>query len=189
MIKTRYALALSAILVSPFSQADDITDAVDEAMSAYKEGELSEAVSQLDYAAGLIRQQKAEAIKAVFPKPLSGWQASEIDSEAAGGMMMGGGISAEREYSKGDAYITIDLVTDSPMLQSMMGMLNNPSLITMNGGKLIKIQGHKAILNDQEEDPEIILIVDSNAMFTLHASGASVDELKAYGEALNLEAL
>lgn len=185
----RLALALSALLFTPLTLADEITDAVDEAMSAYKDGQLSEAVSQLDYAAGLIRQQKAEAIKAVFPKPLSGWEASEIESEAAGGMMMGGGISAEREYNKGDAYITIDLVTDSPMLQSMMGMLNNPSLITMNGGKLIKIQGHKAILNAQDQDPEIILIIDSNAMFTLSANGASVDDLKAYGEALDLDAL
>lgn len=189
MTKTHLTLALSAILLTPFSQADEITDAVDEAMSAYKEGELSEAVSQLDYAAGLIRQQKAEAIKAVFPKPLSGWDATDIESEATGGMMMGGGISAEREYTKGDAYITIELVTDSPMLQSMMGMLNNPSLVTMNGGKLTKIQGHKAILNDQNGDPEIILIIDSNAMFTLRADGATTKELKAYGEALNLEAL
>ncbi|MDO6748557.1 hypothetical protein [Gilvimarinus sp. 1_MG-2023] len=178
------ALALPCI-----AQADEITDAVDEALTAYKDGQLSEAVSQLDYAAGLIRQQKAEAILAVYPDPLSGWSADEPESQSSGGMMMGGGITASRTYRQGDNRINIDLVTDSPMLQSMMAMFNNPSLITMGGGKLIKIQGHKAIFNNQNEDSEIMLIVNGNAMFTLKARGASDDDLKAYGEALNLEAL
>ncbi|MDO3383696.1 hypothetical protein [Gilvimarinus algae] len=189
MKQTRFALALCASLLAAPALADDITDAVDEAMAAYKDGKLSEAVSQLDYAAGLIRQQKAEAIKAVFPKPLSGWSGSEAESQSAGGMMMGGGITANRNYTKGDASVDIELVTDSPLLQSMMGMFNNPSLITMNGGKLIKVQGQKAILNEQSGDPEIILIVNGSAMFTLRASGASTDDLKAYGEALNLDKL
>lgn len=178
-----------ALALSTTTWADEITDAVDEAMNAYKDGQFSEAVSQLDYAAGLIRQKKAEGILAVFPDPLSGWSAEDAESQAAGGMMMGGGITANRSYSKGDMSISIELVTDSPLLQSMMGMFNNPSLITMSGGKLIKIQGHKAILNGQSQDPEVILIVDGNAMFTLRANGASEDDVKAYGEALNLEAL
>jgi hypothetical protein len=170
-------------------QADEVTDAIDEGVSAYKSGDLSEAANQLNYAAGLIGQQKAEAVKAVFPDALSGWEASEIESESAGGMM-GGGISANREYAKGDAEVTIELVMDSPMLQSMMGMINNPSIITMNGGKLIKIQGQKAIYNGDEDRPELTLIINNNAMFTLKAGhGTALDDLKAYAEALNLDKL
>ncbi|MDO3384756.1 hypothetical protein QWI17_02765 [Gilvimarinus sp. SDUM040013] len=178
-----------ALTLPAASLADEVTDAVDEAISAYKDGQLTEAVSQLDYAAGLIRQQKAEGILAVFPDPLSGWSAEDAESQSAGGMMMGGGITANRTYNKGNMNISIELVTDSPLLQSMMGMFNNPSLITMNGGKLIKVQGHKAIYNGQQNDPEILLIVNGNAMFTLRTNGASGEDLKAYGEALNLDAL
>ncbi|MBU2884463.1 hypothetical protein KO507_01645 [Gilvimarinus agarilyticus] len=189
-MKTFAITTLACALALPcIAQADEITDAVDEAITAYKDGQLSEAVSQLDYAAGLIRQQKAEAILAVYPDPLSGWSADQAESQVSGGMMMGGGITASRSYSRGDTEVSIDLVTDSPLMQSMMAMFNNPSLITMSGGKLIKIQGHKAILNDQNENPEIMLIVNGNAMFTLKARGASSDDLKAYGEALNLDAL
>lgn len=190
-MKTLKALLLiSSCSLASLALADDVTDAVDEGMAAYKAGNFAEAVSQLDYAAGLIRQQKAAAIVNVFPEPLSGWSAQDAESQSAGGMMMGGGITANRTYNKGDARISMELVTDSPLLQSMMGMFNNPSLITMNGGKIIKIQGHKAIYNGQQQNPEVILIVNGNAMFTLRASGgATEDDLKAYGEALNLEVL
>lgn len=184
---------LAAVVAFNFNMeagADEITGAIDEAVSAYKDGQLAEAASQLDYAAALIRQQRAKALEAVFPKPMKGWTADEAESESAGGAMMGGGISASRGYTRGESEVRIELVTDSPMLQSMMGMLNNPALITMNGGKLIKIQGHKAILNNEEENqPEITLIVDGKAMFTLTGYGISVDELKAYGEALKLDVL
>lgn len=181
------AIALS--LASSSLYADEVTDAVDEGLSAYKSGDLSTASSQLDYASGLIRQQKAESIKVVFPNALSGWEASEVESESSGGMM-GAGISANREYYKGDADVSIELVMDSPMLQSMMGMINNPSMITMNGGKLVKVQGQKAIYNGDKDYPELIMIIDNNAMFTLKANGgATLDDLKAYGEALDLEAL
>ncbi|WP_339898347.1 hypothetical protein [uncultured Gilvimarinus sp.] len=181
------AIALS--LASSSLYADEVTDAVDEGLSAYKSGDLSTASSQLDYASGLIRQQKAESIKVVFPNALGGWEASEVESESSGGMM-GAGISANREYYKGDADVSIELVMDSPMLQSMMGMINNPSMITMNGGKLVKVQGQKAIYNGDKDYPELIMIIDNNAMFTLKANGgATLDDLKAYGEALDLEAL
>jgi hypothetical protein len=190
---TRYAATLTAIVLALAAsglKADEVTDAIAQGTSAYKSGDLTEAGSQLKYAAGLIAQQKAKAVTAVFPDALSGWSAGKITSSSAGGMM-GGGISANRTYQKDASKISIELVMDSPMLQSMMGMINNPSVITMSGGKLINIQGHKTIYNGNTERPELILIIDGNAMFTLKARGesAGLDELKAYGEALDLDAL
>lgn len=192
-LTTRYAAIVTATvfaLAASGLKADEVTDAITQGASAYKSGDLTEASSQLKYAAGLIGQQKAEAIKAVFPDALNGWSAGKIASRSAGGIM-GGGISANRSYQKDTGKISIELVMDSPMLQSMMGMINNPSVITMSGGKLINIQGHKSIYNGNTERPELILIIDGNAMFTLKARGdaAGLDELKAYGEALELEAL
>ena len=183
------ASAITLGLLALPTLADEVTDAIKEGSDAYKDGNYSEAASQLDYASGLIRQKKAEAITAVFPDALSGWTASEASSESAGGMMMGGGITANRSYDKGDASVSIELIMDSPMLSTMMGMFSNPSLITMNGGKMIKIQGQTAILNQQSGNPEVILIVNNNAMFTLRGKGASVDDVKAYGEKLHLDKL
>ncbi len=191
---TTYRHLLCALCVAVFAPlsvyAGEIEDAIQEGLSAYKSGDLTTAAAQLDYAATLIRQAKAGKITAVFPEPFPGWEADQAESNSAGGMMMGGGITANRSYSKGDARVDIQLVMDSPMLQSMMAMFSNPSMIAMTGGKLTKVQGHKAMFKkESEEDMQITLIVNNNALFTLDGSGVSEKELKAYAEKLNLNAL
>src|SRR5690606_40271200 len=58
--------AIRAVLLSFFmgsslwTLADDVTDAIDDGISAYKKGAYSEAASQLEYAASLVRQKKAD---------------------------------------------------------------------------------------------------------------------------------
>ncbi|HEY7884638.1 MAG TPA: hypothetical protein VIC08_06770 [Cellvibrionaceae bacterium] len=190
-MKNTLRLAILALFISCslWASADDVTDAINEGISAYKEGAYSKAASQLEYAASLVRQKKAEEILAVFPDALSGWTASEAKSESAGAAMFGGGITASRSYSKDDTRIDIEMIMDSPMLASMAGMFSNPSLITMNGGKLIQVQGQQGILNEQSGNPEVMLMVNNNAMFTLRGSNASTDDVKAYAEALRLNKL
>ena len=182
--------AIAAVMaLCPFmAQADDITDAINEGLQGYKSGDLAKAAAQLDYASTLIRQKKSEKIIAVFPEPKAGWQADEPQSEA-GAAMMGGGITAERQYSKGDAYIDIKLVMDSPMMQSMMAMFSNPAMIAMGGGKVIKVQGNSAKLDVNGDQIEITLIVNNNAMITISGQGASLDDVKSYANGLLLNKL
>jgi len=170
--------------------ADDVTDAIDEGLKTYKEGDYTQAISQLDYASTLIRQKKAEKIVEVFPAPLSGWEAEEAESESAGSMMMGGGISANRRYFQGDdKSVTIEMMMDSPMMQSMMALFNNPSLIAMSGAKVVKIQGNMAKLEDRGDSKEIMFVVNNNALFTLKGQNVSVEELTRYGEAIDFKKL
>ena len=94
-----FFFALCAFTVTV--QASEVEEAIQQGLSAYKSGDFSTAVSQLDYAATLIRQEKAGKITAVFPSALAGWEAEEAESNSAGGMMMGGGITANRLIAKG----------------------------------------------------------------------------------------
>jgi len=169
--------------------ADEVSDAISEGLNHYKKGDLTNAAAQLDYAATLIRQQKAGKITAVFPDPMAGWTAEEAESNSAGGMMLGGGITANRSYYKGDNSVEIELVMDSPMLQSVLMMFNNPSMIAMSGAKLIKVQGNKGMLRDEDSSVEIQLVINNNALFTIRGYGVSVSEVKAYAEALRLDKL
>lgn len=189
MIFIKNIFAAAVLVLSLNLSADEISDAISEGLANYKKGDLSAAVSQLDYAATLIRQQKAGKITAVFPEPLAGWNADKAESNSAGGMMMGGGITATRSYYKGDQSVEIELVMDSPMLQSVLMMFNNPSMIAMSGAKLIKIQGNKAMLRDEDGDVEIQLIINNNALFTIRGNSVSANEVKDYAEALKLEAI
>ncbi|MAM86281.1 hypothetical protein [Allohahella sp. A8] len=182
-------IAAGLALASAAAIADEITEAIDTGLSAYKDGDMSTAASQLDYASTLIRQKKAEQITGVFPEPLSGWTAEDAQSESSGAAMFGGGISANRSYQKGDSYLTIELVMDSPMLQSMMGMFNNPSMIAMQGGKLIKIAGNNAMLEEDGERTKIVFVANNTALFTLTGDGMKADEVKAYANAIKLDKL
>ncbi|GAA3961363.1 hypothetical protein [Allohahella marinimesophila] len=182
-------IAVGLALTPAAATADEITEAIDTGLSAYKDGDMSTAASQLDYASTLIRQKKAEQITAVFPDPMSGWEAEDAESESSGAAMFGGGISANRSYRKGDADLTIELVMDSPMLQSMMGMFNNPSMIAMQGGKLIKIAGNNAMLEEKDDRTKIVFVANNSALFTLTGNGVKTDEVKAYANAIKLDKL
>lgn len=184
-------LVASLALAAPLQAAEDpaVAEAIEAGLQHYRKGELSQASSQLDYASALIRQQRAGEVVGVFPEPLPGWQADEPASES-GGMMLGGGINASRYYYKEDsARLEIELVLDSPLLQSVMAMLTNPSMIAMSGGKLVKVQGHNAMLSTESGEPELTVIVNGNAMFTLSGEGVKINELQAFANALQLDKL
>lgn len=161
-------LALASLLVSFSVSANEVVDAVNTGLKHYQAGEFSQATAQLDYAATLIRQEKAEYVKQAFPAAPSGWTAEQASAEAAGSGMFGGGISANREYRKGDKNIRMELMMDSPMLQAVSGMLSNPSMIAMTGGKVIKVQGISAMSRDDGSGSlEIQFIAPSNALVTV----------------------
>ena len=63
------------LLLTAFSQAlpaDDVTESIDEALEAYKEGEYTEAIESLTYAAQVIGQKKAEQLSAFLPDAIEG---------------------------------------------------------------------------------------------------------------------
>ena len=69
-------------------------------------------------------------------------------------MMMGGGITANRRYRKDSQSIEIELMVDSPMLQTMLAMFNNPAMITSMSGiatLTTKINGNNAMYEQNGE--------------------------------------
>jgi len=171
--------------------ADDVTDSINEALDQYKKGEYAGAIGSLNYASQLIGQKKGEALETVLPKPLAGWNAEKTSSQAAGAAMFGGGITAERTYTKDDREVKVNIITDSPMLQGLMMMFNNPMFATSDGGKLEKINGQKAIVKYDESNRsgEIKIIIANR--FLVGAEGNNVDlkDLKDYAAAIDFNKL
>jgi hypothetical protein len=101
--------------------------------------------------------------------------------------MFGGGVSAERQYRKDNSQMTVQIVTDSPILQGVMMMLTNPAMATASGGKLKKIQGQKAIVNYTPDNGrgEIQIAVAGKFLVTLNGSDITQDELEGYAEAID----
>ena len=173
--------------------ADETADTIENAKTLYKTGKLAEAVNELNYAINQIQQMQMEKYKAVFPAAQLGWQAEEFNAEAAAMAFMGGGISVSRRYttSTGNDYyedqksVNITLVSDSPMLSSLLMMFNNPMFLGAN--KMVTIQGERAIESKNESGVpnELQFVIANRVMLTVDASNCSKDELYAYANKID----
>ncbi|MDY0041184.1 MAG: hypothetical protein RBS57_12800 [Desulforhabdus sp.] len=191
-------LALVLTLVASFhsaARADEIIDQIEEGLQLYEKGSYSEAVTTLNFAVGQIQQKQAAGLKNVFPEPLAGWQAEESKGEFAPAAFMGGGISASRRYyvENQDKSVNIEIVTDSPLLQSVMLFFTNPAFFASQpDAKLVKIQGQKAIQKFTREDREgeISIVVGSRMLVSIKGQAMdNPDDLLAYANAIDYKAL
>ena len=171
------------------AEEDDVVNSINEGMEFYQSGEFAEATSSLNYAVQLIQQKKGESLSGLLPEPLDGWEAEEAQSQAAGAAMFGGGVTAERSYSKDNSRISIQIVTDSPMLQGVMMMFSNPMFATADGGKMVRVGRQKAIVKftPEDESGDLQMVVNNRFLVTVEGSGVSNDDLVNYAKAIDTQ--
>jgi hypothetical protein len=133
-------LVLAAVGFAGSARADDVSDQIQQALSAYQRHDRQGALSALDTAANLLRQQRADALKALLPLPPPGWSADTAETTAIAAAMFGGGASASRTYHKGDQQVDVQITADNPMLQGMAALVNSP-LAAASGIKTVVIGG------------------------------------------------
>lgn len=169
--------------------ADEVNDTVAEALKAYESKEFSQAVELLDYASQLIRQQKGAQLESVLPAPLEGWEAETASSNAAAGAMFGGGVTAERKYKNGNKHVTVSLVTDSPMVQSMTALYRNPMFASAGGGKVKRVHGETAVVKyESDKNRGEVTLVIGNVLLSVKGK-ADEDELLAFMENVDVAKL
>ncbi len=180
------ALTATALVVL----ADEVTDYITAAGKAYSDGNFSEALQSLDTVGQLIRQKKSEAVMKILPTAPSGWTAGEPESEGTGGMM-GGIVSAKREYRKDNARIEVQVQSDSPLLQAMIPMFANPMLLTASGAKLELVKGAKYAVtyNKQEKNGDAKAVIDNRYIVTINGSDVTREELVAFAQTVDASAL
>ncbi len=151
------------------AMADEVTDALDAARSAYDAGDVGGAMDELAYATGLLQAMRADGLAAFLPEAPEGWT-REVSTEMAGAMaMMGGGTGVEATYSSPEQGFSISVMADSPMLMAMAPMMANPMMLSASGGKLHRLGDIKAI----EMDGSLMALVANR--FLVQAEGAPVE--------------
>lgn len=198
MINSRsvFLLIILAVIYLPIAviaaeDKDDVLTTIDEAVKQYKAGDFAGAASNLDYASQLVRQKKSERMKDLLPEPLAGWQGKPANAQALGTAVFGGGVTVSRDYTKGDGSVSIEIVSDSPVLQSVMMMLNNPMFAGASGGSLKTIKGQRAIINydDGAQGGDINIVVADRFMITVKGSRVDQKTLIGYAEAIDFASL
>jgi len=103
--------------------------------------------------------------------------------------MFGGGVTAEREYTKDNALVTISIMSDSPMLQSVMMLFSNPMFATADGGKMERIGRQKAIVKYTPADKagDLQMVVNNRFLVTVEGNDISRDELLGYAKVIDLK--
>lgn len=186
------AALLALTLLPPLVHAEDeVLRTVDEAVSQYRKGDFAGAASNLDYAAQLIRQKKSEEMKSLLPEPIAGWVAEPASAQALGTAVFGGGITVSRTYSKPPSSLSIDIVSDSPLLQSLVMMLNNPMFVGASGGKLEAVKGQRAIVkyNETTASGDLNIVVDNRFMVTVKGQKIARQDLLAFAGLVNFAEL
>jgi len=164
-------LLLLSLAVALPAAADQIGGQLEKGLKLYQEGKLSQAISEIEFALAQLKQKKAEALSRIFPEPLPGWTAEKAQGSSAGGAMLGGGITASRRYAdQGKGRVKVEVVTDSPLIQSLAMMLSNPMFLQSGkAGKLVLFQGHKAVLKDKGQRAELQCLLEGKVLLRVSA--------------------
>ncbi len=143
------------IFGSSIASADEVEQAIQEGLEKYKAAEYSGAGQSLQYAINLLNEKKGNQLLGLLPGDVDGWTASEGEMQSLG--ILGGGITATRDYTKDELAAKITVTVDSPLVQQMLGMLSNPLFAGQLGMKMRKIDGQDALYNPQSGEVSIVL--------------------------------
>ena len=181
------AALLAATIAATDAHADDVTDQINEALKAYQNHDTQTAIVALDAAANLLRQARAEGLKKLLPPTPPGWTADNAETTAISVAMLGGGITASRTYHNGDQQVEVQIVTDSPMLQSLAGLLNSP-IAAMGGMKTVVVGGRRMSYNEGDNS-YMALVADKIIVKIEGNSGTPDPTLKSFIQAIDFGAL
>jgi len=175
--------------------ADEISDTIETAKKLYQEGKYSEASGELQFALGQIQNLQAEQLKKLLPDSLPGWTAKEASASAGTMGLFGAGITASKTYTKEDTResIEVEILTESPLLQSVMMFLTNPMMLAgQPDTKLVRIKGEKGLekFSAQNKQGELSVILDGKTLVTVRGSRITDKEiLYKYMEKVDFEAI
>ncbi|MGA0543356.1 hypothetical protein [Neotabrizicola sp. VNH66] len=135
------ALLLCLALPAP-ALADEVSDALSEALAAYEAGDLNTTSARMITAQKALQTQLTAKLAAFLPAAPEGWTLSQNTDTVDGMAMMGmAGVLIEGVYADaaGNSF-TLTLTADSPLVLSMAGILGNPQMMAMMG-KVTKVGG------------------------------------------------
>lgn len=174
--------ALLLILAPAGAFADEVEDSLNAALDAYRDGDVTFALEELDFARARLLAAKADALGAFLPAAPDGWS-QDLDEDISAGMaMMGGGSGAAATYypEGGGAGVTITLMADSPMVSGMAVMVTNAAAM----GATIERVGRQTFAM---QDDQMIALVANRVL--VQAEGGDKDAKLALLEQIDFRAL
>jgi hypothetical protein len=186
MIARICVLFLALAVAGAMARADDVTDQINEALSAYGRKDMPTAIAGLEAALDLLRQRRADAYGALLPATPAGWTADDVETVSIGVAVVGGGTGATRKYHKGDDTVTVSILADSPLLQAMSALASS-GLAAMGGMRTQVINGRRTMY--MKDDGAYMTIVGDRVLVRVEGKGLPEDTLKQFLTAIDFAAV
>lgn len=149
MKKIILSIVLFSLSAALFAQGQAETY-INEALGYLKSKSYKQAQMSLQDAISEINNYLAQEVLNQLPEEINGLKAnkSEDNSNSAGMSIMGGGMSISRKYAKADSKQTaeIDIIANSPLINTMSMFLNNPAMMNSNNQKSVRVGTKRAML-------------------------------------------
>ncbi len=173
-------LLLAAALVFPvIAPADEVEDALHEALKLYKEGKYTEASTSVQLVLNGINEKRGGAISSALPDKIGGWTGGEVNSTNTLAVL-GAGSTVERAYTKDARSASITIIAESPMINQVVGLMSNPAIAGLAGLKMKKAGDNTVTIQKDAGMGQIV--VDNRFLIQIQGSGlkeADILELAA----------
>ncbi|WP_404413301.1 hypothetical protein LG277_07275 [Vreelandella aquamarina] len=194
-IPLRSAVAATALTLSmaQAALADEVIEQIELGLDLYQEEEFGAAITELEFAIEDMRKLMSGEIAQTFPEAPDGWTAEEAESGGSGGaagMLGAGGSSLERVYSEdeGEGQLTASMMMDSPLIQSMGALFNNPAMIAAQPNMERVRMGREAAVvkwEPERSQAEVSLLLDGRIMMQVKGNNiasqdVAVDLMRAW---------
>lgn len=179
-MKKLFLLSISLPLAfTAFSQ--EFTKQVSTARSAYAAGKLDDSRFAMQQMLQEIDMVIGKEVLKILPAKMEDQSASTSKDQVTGtsGFI---GTAIHREYGTADKMVTLDIITNSPLIGTFNAILSVPFIANTGDQKVIKIDGYKAVVQkvsgatEGTSDYEVQLPLHNN-LITLKAPGFTQEQV------------
>ena len=179
---------LALLITSTSAQAeekkkDSIEQGLREAFSAYQKGDLENVTLKLKEILKAIDEKQAAQVGAVLPDQIEEWKASPLKRENL--VAVGGGISMKRTYTLKEKSITAKVVKDSPLVDELLKILSNRSVLKHTGKRVHTIAGEAALVDSERK---LLIGIDGEILLELEGDNdCETKDIVAFARKLDLK--
>ncbi len=182
MTTMKKILFLLSIAITAFAaQGQEFNTQLTTARTAYKAGKLDESRFAMEQLLQEIDMMVGKEVLKILPAKIEDKAANTAGDNVSGASGYFG-VVIHREYGTPEKNISVEILSNSPLITSLNAMLSLPMIGGAGGdSKVVRISGYKALLNKvsgegDKSDYEIQLPMNT-ALITLRAPGYTQDQV------------
>jgi hypothetical protein len=183
-----------AALVAFNASAQDFDKNIASARSSYGSGDLGNARFAMEQMLRDLDMAIGKEILKMLPAQVGTLKVNEKEDNLTGGSGYGGGLYVHRTYGADPKRAQVEIINNSPLINSLQAILTTPVLGGMmrdENQKQIKVQGYKSLLTKSVDSETAktnyeLQIPMNNTLVTIRMDDSNESEITAAANAIPL---